>query len=590
LASSNKIVIVGAGVSGLYAAWRLCIDTQTVDPNDIIILEQSNRTGGRLYTQTLNQIDPALPSDSSVRAELGGMRILNYNLYTYSLALHLGLELVSFPADVNENWHFLRGQVFQSSGYPTQTAYPLASQEKGWVPGDVIYNSLVTNSQIVPEEVFPSQTNTQRSFVNWVMQNCRVNDQPSYFYGFWNALVGSGLYQSPSASNVSYQAYAYFLEAGAYDTIPSNWNASVAFSNALSDFSNKPTYWAISDGYEQLPNKLRDLLLGQNPQMIVYESEVTSILRLDSSNYTVTAKDPSGNSHQYPASKVILAIPPRALEKLPKSVGEALSNQQTALLQSTPVPLVKLFLVYDTPWWSGAVPKEQWPLFTRMTTDLPMRQIYNFGSTTESGGKTYYLLQASYSDGLKAGYWSGLLPAEANTVGQDVDTTIFGRIINNSGETTISTGMLSFGTAQEVSAYPIFSTVHEQFVTLVQSIAAAQPGTTPSVSPVNPIAGVAMDWATDPFGGGVNFWNVGVDVNSAYWSMMNPKEGDHLYIIGEGYSLYQGWVEGALWSAEDMLNKFFGLTPPKAPDAGGWLYTTPYQGAQGHVPANAARK
>jgi monoamine oxidase len=594
--TSKKVVIVGAGVSGLYAAWRLCVDTPTLDPADIVILEQSNRTGGRLYTWTLNRFDPRLPKDPTVRAELGGMRILNYNLYAYSLALTLNLELVSFPADVDCNWHYLRGQVFQSSSYPEQTAYPLPPGEQGWTPGDVVHKSLVTNGGIVPAEQLPTLDGriSQRNFVDWVLTNTKVQGQPSYQFGFWNTLVGSGAPQ-PGTSGVSYQAYAYFTEAGAYDTIPSNWNASVAFSNALSDFSNNPTYWAVRDGYEQIPNRLCEALQAANPDMIQLNTQVSGIGRANDG--TIQVQTAGGDT--YTAEKLILALPPRAMEILAGRTLPGLEAllQPVPLLQSTPVPLFKIFLVYDSDWWSEALGgAENWPAFTRMTTDMPMRQIYNFGSTQGPDGKTYHLLQAAYNDGLKAGYWAGLLPSAAAAAGADVDTDLFGRIINNDPgqSTTLDTGHWSFNTKQPVADYPLFGTMHQQFVELVGQVAASQGQAAPA--PVLPVAGSCLDWATDPFGGGVNFWNVGVDVSKAYWDVMNPAES--VYVIGEGYSLYQGWVEGALWSAEDMLNKHLGLTPPA------WVSTTPYNPAPaamarsgeaslaaapvGHVPANAA--
>ena len=49
--------------------------------------------------------------------------------------------------------------------------------------------------------------------------------------------------------------------------------------------------------------------------------------------------------------------------------------------QSRPVPLFKVFLVYDSDWWTDSLgtqvwpnnPPGAWPAFTRMTTDMPMR-------------------------------------------------------------------------------------------------------------------------------------------------------------------------------------------------------------------------
>ena len=47
----HKIVIIGAGASGLYASY--CLVTKELT-NDIIILEAENRIGGRIHTIPFN--------------------------------------------------------------------------------------------------------------------------------------------------------------------------------------------------------------------------------------------------------------------------------------------------------------------------------------------------------------------------------------------------------------------------------------------------------------------------------------------------------------------------------------------------------
>ena len=57
-----------------------------------------------------------------------------------------------------------------------------------------------------------------------------------------------------------------------------------------------------------------------------------------------------------------------------------------------------------------------------------------------------------------------------------------------------------------------------------------------------------------------------MDVNEVYWDMMQPfgSASDDLpiYVVGEGYSVFQGWVEGALWTAEAVLENKYGLSIP----------------------------
>lgn len=44
-----KHVIIGAGITGLYLAYKL-ITIKNVNPEDIVIYEKNNRIGGRVYT------------------------------------------------------------------------------------------------------------------------------------------------------------------------------------------------------------------------------------------------------------------------------------------------------------------------------------------------------------------------------------------------------------------------------------------------------------------------------------------------------------------------------------------------------------
>ena len=68
------------------------------------------------------------------------------------------------------------------------------------------------------------------------------------------------------------------------------------------------------------------------------------------------------------------------------------------------------------------------------------------------------------------------------------------------------------------------------------------------------------DWGDDPFGGGWNSWNIGVESWEVKQEITQPIEDCPLYICGEAYSDAQGWVEGALDTADIVLGRL-GLGP-----------------------------
>ena len=64
----------------------------------------------------------------------------------------------------------------------------------------------------------------------------------------------------------------------------------------------------------------------------------------------------------------------------------------------------------------------------------------------------------------------------------------------------------------------------------------------------------------DPFGDGWNSWNIGVKSWEVKRQIIKPLGERSLYICGEAYSAAQGWVEGALQTA-DMMLEGFGIGP-----------------------------
>ena len=84
-----------------------------------------------------------------------------------------------------------------------------------------------------------------------------------------------------------------------------------------------------------------------------------------------------------------------------------MDDRNSVLIQSA----FKLFLAYEQPWWRtlGLVAG-------RSVTDLPMRQIYYFGTEGEQrGGEPFLnsLVQASYNDISTVPFWKGAREGQA---------------------------------------------------------------------------------------------------------------------------------------------------------------------------------
>eukprot|EP00965_Chrysotila_dentata_P246130 6206976-Pleurochrysis_carterae.AAC.1 len=74
LPSRCSFAVVGAGWGGVYAAWRLGVDTGAIDPAAMCVFEANGRVGGRVYSLR------GLPDFDDLAIDVGGYRFIESDL------------------------------------------------------------------------------------------------------------------------------------------------------------------------------------------------------------------------------------------------------------------------------------------------------------------------------------------------------------------------------------------------------------------------------------------------------------------------------------------------------------------------------
>jgi len=135
------IVIAGAGISGLYSAWRMARDWAqsrllaswaAERPGRrlrIALIEWSDRIGGRIDSRIIAGMD-------HVPAELGGMRFTESHELLSLVVKHLRLSTECFPMSTNRRY-FLRGSSFDEEAIKAGVAkvpYSLMASERKKTP------------------------------------------------------------------------------------------------------------------------------------------------------------------------------------------------------------------------------------------------------------------------------------------------------------------------------------------------------------------------------------------------------------------------------------------------------------------------
>ncbi|WP_137939695.1 FAD-dependent oxidoreductase [Chitinivorax sp. B] len=530
---SMEVAVVGGGVSGVYSAWRL---KQANPSQKIVVFEMSDHIGGRL----LSVRPPDVPH---MVAELGGMRILPavqplitklIDVLNNQLPADQQITTYDFPVDKPQNIAYLRGVYLRLSDFtsePDKVPYQLSFLDRGETAGGIIVNAI---EQIVPGITSPDLTEEQR---RQMVQEATFEGEPLYQQGFWNVLMRV----------INGEAYQLALDAGGYDTTLTNWNAADAIPWYLSDFGVDPQYKGFTNGFQEVPKSVANLFTQAGGE-IRLETTVSNV------NWVDGAFEFFAGAQKIRAKTLILAMPRRSIDILAQS-SPLLTEFKSLTSTVTPRPLFKLFTTYKSPWWRNAGYTQTLPDGTsvylpveagRTVTDLPVRQVYYWpkddGQPAEQGPS---MLLASYDDGNNTGFWDGLrpqrhLPKSAGQHVAKVAAPFLGTHYHLRNEMEWFQYQAPVKMVTEVTSQ--LSTVHGLIYTPEVANAAFR------------------DWGDDPFGGGWNSWNIGVKSWEVKERIIKPLDQLPLYICGEAYSDAQGWVEGALQTADMLLAKF-GIAP-----------------------------
>jgi hypothetical protein len=177
-------------------------------------------------------------------------------------------------------------------------------------------------------------------------------------------------------------------------------------------------------------------------------------------------------------------------------------------------------------------------------TDLPIRQCY-YWPVEDPNAKGGVILV--YDDGQDLEYWASLRSLKYNTA----------FATKAKGKPPKSDGSLPFPRWEEFEAPALMvQEAHRQLLE-IHGIEAKKE--------FEPYTAAYMDWGRNPYGGGANFWPLHVDSYAVSDKILQPVANVPVFICGEAYSHQQGWVEGALATAENMLQRHLGLGPPPAP-------------------------
>jgi monoamine oxidase len=638
----RRIVVIGGGIAGLYAAWRL----KKLDGDaDITVYEADDHVGGRIdtaefavYRRTADdEIQGRAPAQPvRLKAELGAMRFPTQHRLLLSLYKHLYPKaVISTPPDSGrgpfqlKSLYHLRGLTLSEDSFRRgKIPYRVRPEEVGKTPAALLEHAIFSMLKRMIDDYAhkPGPENDKElTFLNkfrerlidhdvvvaedWLIlarNDYKFAGVPLRNVGFWNVLKHF----------LSSEAFLLVHDGFGFLSVISNWNALEAFKWLLTDFSPHLRLQTVPGGLSQIVTGLEQGLqaagiainVGHILQDVHWERSGNRF-RLRLIERVVNARSElEERDVEVLSDHVILAMPPSALRRIrlfdgdSEIRGDRERDWKKLVNCSRPHRLSKIVLAYEEPWWQHtSIPLAE---TGRVFTDLPMRQIHYFGPgwLAENGwcsDASRLSLVMVYNDSHYEAFWrtfhvhDKVHRVHATSPEEDAEETLGRRPETIRGGSLRFWGPRKTGHLPEATAlnalrlreiddgqlFDRYEVRHRMEEKVREQLTELHGYEVPMA-----IGGVYRDWSDD---GGWHTWEPFVDVAKVKDVVRQPfcrnfsvrpcgrrsEESDlPLYVCGEAYAWEQGWIEGALMTAEAVVNTISGKEY-KEPD---WL-----QGADG---------
>ncbi|CAM5157905.1 unnamed protein product, partial [Eretmochelys imbricata] len=324
---SKKVVIVGAGISGLTAA-KLLKDAGC----KVLILEASNRVGGRILTYR----------EKDWYAELGAMRLPRDHRVVREFITKFKLKLNPFY-NTNDNAWYLANNIRARSG-------------------DVDRNPDILQYPLLPTERGKSASELYDQTLDTVTTDCRALKEKYDSFSIKEYLIKEGK-----------------LSRGAIDMIGDLLNIDGSFHmsflySVMDDIAFKEGFDEITGGFDQLPEAFYKTMHWD----ILFQSTVVKILH-NNEKVRVFYRRPRSSLPSSVTADYVLVTTTAKAARLIKFSPPLSSNKTHALRSLHYSKDVKIFLVCREKFW------EKDGIYNgRSITDRPSRFIYypnhNFSS------------------------------------------------------------------------------------------------------------------------------------------------------------------------------------------------------------------
>jgi monoamine oxidase len=508
----KQILIAGGGFSGLYCALKL-----SEKGCDVVLLEASpDRWGGRMETTVME----------GFITEWGPMRFETKLQPKFGqLIEELNIELVSF-----------NGPRANPSRYPQ---YDLPLQEQNLDSLDLLRRGVLL---IMGRNVFDTDDYGCQKWIDSLTEEdyrkmrkeAVLNGKPLWRIGFWNALSEDGI--------LSHQALMKIRDTGTfYHMIPDNLNAIEWTIWWLRAFKSDGQVLAtIKKGTEEITVQMLNKLKERSNVVMVNDAKIISFV--DDNDKVAITYLKAGVPVEAIADHLLLAMPKYPLKNLEKSLPKKIYSHLDAV---NGFAMTKIFFVLNKPWWgydqapqsrANRMPTREIHYFRREDTQdrdgFGMVLLYTDKPATEFWN--YYIEDQNKHDRAEINNNDEIKTQFANFLSKEVYRSIQGN------EATSKIGLKLTDAAFQLYCNMGLDEIKEDIFASIVSYG-------------------IRDWSCSPYGAGNHCWKPGVkswEIQELFkgFSLNESSEGlKNVHIVGEAYSDYTGFIEGAINASDWAL-------------------------------------